>query len=496
MKNTTSVVSFVKAGKIVEVDLGGNSPWNPNTTLLNYLRSLPDSRGTKEGCAEGDCGACSVVIADEGPGGKLEYKAYDSCLIFLPMIQGKQLITVEDLGSYDQLHPVQEAMVNTGGSQCGYCTPGFIMSLFSLYKREDKPSRAQIDDALTGNLCRCTGYKPIVEAAAQACVNQGKDQFSAGEAEVIELLKSIQEQNAPLAIETDRFRYFRPLTRIDALRLRKQYPEAILVNGATDIGLLVTKQKQHLPLILDLSGVADMKFTLDAEGALLIGAGTSLETVKAASQELFPALYEMLAVFGSVQIRNLASLGGNIGTASPIGDTPPVLMALDASVEVHKTSGNPDDHTEMGRTLKMTDFVTGYRETQLAPDELITKVSIPHTPAGVQVNAYKISKRKDLDISTVSAGFRLELNPDNTVKEILLAYGGMAAMTKRAAKAEAFLTGKSWSRDHVEAAMDLVEAEFIPISDARSSKEGRRVMSRNLLLKFWVDTTQNQPVTV
>ena len=174
MNNPNSTVSFVKKGKVVRLDLNGNSAWNPNTTVLNYLRSLPDGKGTKEGCAEGDCGACTVVIAEENSEGKLQYRAYDSCLIFLPMIHGKQLITVEDLGSYDKMHPVQKAMVKTGGSQCGYCTPGFIMSLFSLYKNTNFPSREEINDTLTGNLCRCTGYRPIVEAAAEACVPQGE----------------------------------------------------------------------------------------------------------------------------------------------------------------------------------------------------------------------------------------------------------------------------------------------------------------------------------
>jgi len=441
---------------------------------------LPNHKGTKEGCAEGDCGACSVALASINAEGKLTYKACDSCLIFLPMLQGKQLITVENVGTSDKMHPVQTAMVETDGSQCGYCTPGFIMSMFALYKNHQNPSRAVIDDALTGNLCRCTGYRPIIEAAAQSCVHEGKDHFDENAEEIKQLLYHLQHHKRSIHINTEKQDYYQPLNLKEALGLRFQKPDSLLINGATDLALKVTKNKEVLPSLIDLSGIKELQHIEDLGKNIIIGSGATLEQIKNYCQDVLPALYDTLAVFGSVQIRNLATMGGNLGGASPIGDTPPILMAYDATLIVQSIRGE--------RTLKLTDFITGYRSTLLEKDEIITHILVPKPADKVHVKWYKISKRKDLDISTVSAGFRLELEDNELVKEIRLVYGGMAAMTKRATEAEEYLLGKKWERPHIEHAMNLIDNAFTPISDARSSKEGRRVMARNLLMKFWVET--------
>jgi xanthine dehydrogenase small subunit len=474
-------IAFWMDGKKVEIDFQKDRQWQPTTTLLNYLRSLPHHKGTKEGCAEGDCGACTVAIAETDGSGKLSYKAIDSCLVFLPMIHGKQLITVENVGTSDDLHPVQKAMVDCDGSQCGYCTPGFIMSLFALYKSAETPDNETILDALTGNLCRCTGYRPIVEAAAKSCTGACTDRFSQQEHQVATALDQIHQESGDLALQSGDNAYYRPTALTEALAIRKKHPTALLVCGGTDVGLMVTKRKLQLPLVLDLSGLAALRGHEETAAGLRLGATLSLEAVKTLSKGRFPALFDMLAVFGSRQIREQATLGGNLANASPIGDTPPVLIALDATVELQSLDGT--------RSMKVAEFITGYRTTALRPDELITAVIIPPTPPTVTVKSYKISKRKDLDISTVSGGFWLKLNPQGIVEDIGLVYGGMAAMTKRAQKAEDFLRGKPWTRANVEAAMDLVEAEFTPISDARAGKEGRRIMARNLVLKFWADTT-------
>jgi xanthine dehydrogenase small subunit len=502
MNARSNGIAFWMDGKLVEIDFEKETQWRPTTTVLNYLRSLPHHKGTKEGCAEGDCGACTVAIAEPGADGKMVYRAIDSCLVFLPMIHGKHLITVENVGSSDDLHPVQKAMVDCDGSQCGYCTPGFIMSLFTLYKSARVPDREEIMDALTGNLCRCTGYRPIVEAAEKSCLGGCADRFTPDEKAVATALKPYQNGAGHVEIATAKDTYYRPGSLRDALKFRQQHPKALIVCGGTDVGLMVTKKKLHLPLILDLSGIAELRGHAEVtdpdaspiygdavgRGGLRLGATLNLEQVKHLSKGRFQALYDMLAVFGSRQIREQATLGGNIANASPIGDTPPVLMALDAWVEVQSLSGT--------RVLKVADFITGYRTTDLRADELITAVIIPPIPQGRTVKSYKISKRKDLDISTVSGGFWLESDGEGKVREIGLVYGGMAAMTKHARKAEEFLKGKAWTRENVEAAMDHVEAEFTPISDARSGKEGRRIMARNLLLKFWADTAVAASATV
>ena len=474
-----SIVSFVLDGKVVEIDFRQEKVLCPTTTLLNYLRSLPDHKGTKEGCAEGDCGACTVVVAEPDENGKMAYTPIDSCLVFLPMIHRKWLITVENLSETQcGLHPVQETMVQKFGAQCGYCTPGIIMSMFALYKSDFHPSREAIDDALTGNLCRCTGYRPIVEAAAEACVHNGLDRFTDEEGSVLEQLKKIH--SGSLAILTSQQKYFQPRTLSEAMLLKVDHPKAIFITGATDIALRVTKKHELIEEIIDLSAIADLNETIEDDEKIIIGAGVPLNRVLVRLNNNFPALRDILAVFGSPQIRNLATFGGNLGSASPIGDTLPVLMAYNAKVILESIHGK--------RKVELDVFVKGYRQTVRMPEEIITAVKIPKPKNGIIVKSYKVSKRKDLDISTVSGGFRLELDPKGEVKNIKLVYGGMAEMVKRAEKTEKFLTGKSWTRENVEAAMSLIDLEFRPISDARAGEEFRRVAARNLLLKFYTET--------
>jgi xanthine dehydrogenase small subunit len=370
-------------------------------------------------------------------------------------------------------------MVETNGSQCGYCTPGIIMALFALYKNSDHPSRPEIDDALTGNLCRCTGYKPIVEAAAQACIHNGSDHLTENESHIVQLLQSIS--NESVSINTGLQTYFRPTTLPEALAFKRDHPNAIVICGSTDVALRVTKKHELLKEILDLSDIEGFRTIKEEEDSLSIGAAASLNSIMPVIRNEFPALFDMLSVFGSQQIRNLATLGGNVGTASPIGDTLPVLMAYNARVVLESLQGKREVH--------INDFIKGYRETDRRADELITAVIIPKVQVGTTVKSYKVSKRKDLDIATVSGGFRLQLNRRNHVVEsIRLAYGGMADRVKRARTAEQFLIGKKWERDTVEQTMPLIDQEFTPISDARGSAEFRSVAARNLLLKFWSET--------
>lgn len=479
-------IRFLLDEKVVEVDFRGFPELKPTTTLLNYLRSFPTHKGVKEGCAEGDCGACTIVVAGLNEQGKLEYKAFDSCLVFLPMIHGKQVITVENLATRNNgkqtLHPVQQMLVDTNGTQCGYCTPGIVMSLFGLYKNHHEPSREVIGEALTGNLCRCTGYQPILEAAQKVCIHHGSDHFSQREQETINLLTELNKNRETIEIKTSLQTYFKPFSLNEALRLRGEHPDAVIINGSTDIALRQTKKRELLAEILDLSAVEELKtWRADADG-FMFGAGMSLQQLKDFAAGKLPALYNILSVFGSLQIRNLATLGGNVGSASPIGDLLPLLFVLGASVELKSVTTR--------RTLPIDAFITGYRQTDLQPGELITAITGPRHPAGTLLKTYKVSKRKDLDISTVSGAFRLNLI-NGTICGIAIAYGGVAETTKRASLTEQFLAGKTWSRPIVEEAMKILESEFSPISDARSGAIFRRKVVKNLLLKFYVDTAQS-----
>ena len=388
MKN---VIKFVLDDKIVEVDFTKHPELKPTTTVLNYLRSYPTHKGVKEGCAEGDCGACTIVLS-ELCDNKLKYKTIDSCLVFLPMIHGKQLITVENLAIKKEketvLHPVQQMMVETNGSQCGYCTPGIVMSLFGLYKNHNNPSREIIEDALTGNLCRCTGYQSIIEAAEKACSNNGFDHFTEKEDQIITLLNKIAENKETLLVKNKKQKYFKPFTLAEALRLRKENPDALIINGATDVALRQTKKKELLNEIIDLSSVEQLKSYYEDSQCCYFGVGMTMEQVRKVAADKFPPLHEILSVFGSLQIRNVATIGGNVGSASPIGDSLPLLFAYGAKVKLASETNE--------RTLGIEDFIIGYRKTELRNDELITEIIVPKNENAI-VKSYKVSRRKDLE---------------------------------------------------------------------------------------------------
>ena len=395
--------------------------------------------------------------------------------MFLPAVHGKQILTIEDLGTSDKLHPIQQIFVEKHASQCGFCTPGFIMSLFAQKADKNVSSKDELVEAMHGNLCRCTGYRPIVEAAEELAEIQDLQHFE--NYANLELLNKISCDET-IEIRTSKNEYFIPFTIDEAIKLKKQHKDAIFTSGSTDLVLRVTKRKEHLPKIIDISSIGETQNITETENEIIFGAGVKLEDIYQYSKTKLPAMAEMLNRFGAKQIRNRATLGGNIGSASPIGDVLPVLFSLNADIIVKG---------DIERKVNINNYITGYRQTVLKEDEIITAIVIQKPAENQIVKSYKISKRTNLDISTVSAGFSVTIN-NNNVSEIILAFGGMAEKTKRATETEKFLTGKEWGEQNIHEAMEILEKEFTPLSDARSSKEARIIMTKNLLLKFFIET--------
>ena len=475
MKKTNNKISFILGNEIKEIDFT-NQEFEPTTTVLQYLRTLPTRKGVKEGCAEGDCGACTIVLG-EIKDNKIQYKAVNSCLLFLPSIHGKQIITVEDLGSSTKLHPIQKAMIDFDGSQCGFCTPGFVMSLYGLYKTTEKPSEEEIIDSITGNLCRCTGYRPIVDAAKYTFAHKPKNLINQNETKIIKLLNKINENKNIIKIQTQEQLYFIPKSLTHFFELQKQYNKAEIISGNSDTALRVTKRKEIIKQIIDISQIEELQEITAENNNFIIGSGVTMEELRIFAKNDFPALAKMLSVFGAKQVRNKATIGGNIASASPIGDISMALFAYKAKIVLISE--------QKERTIPIDEFITGYRKTQLQENELIKAIILSKPNKNEIIDALKVSKRSHLDISTVSASFNLELTENKTVKNIIIAYGGMAEMTKRAKKTEQFLKEKTWSEETIINAQKILEKEYTPISDARASKEARIIMCKNLLMKFF-----------
>lgn len=453
----------------------------PNDSLLDYLRLNRGLTGTKEGCAEGDCGACTVLVGRLAARG-LVYETVNTCIRLMPSIDGCHIVTIEHLaGQGGALHPVQQAMLDHHGSQCGFCTPGIVMSLYALWMDTPKPTTAEIEVALQGNLCRCTGYAPIIRAAkaASAAGGQGMDALIAHRADMVARLRALSD-GARVDVTDGTGRAFLPASATDLALLLTEHPKATIVAGSTDVGLWITKHMRNISPAIFIGHLAELQSITSGPDGLTIGAGVSYTEAENALLSAYPQLSEFWPRIGGAQVRNMGTVGGNIANGSPIGDTPPVLIALGADITLVSTKG--------ARRIHLQDFFIEYGKQDRAADEFVAAIHIPNLPADSYFCAYKITKRRDEDISAVAAGFMVQVR-DAKITAARLAYGGMAGTPLRAKKAEAALVGAAFTRDSFAAAAAMIAEDFTPLTDWRASAAYRGRVAANLLLRFYDQMT-------
>ena len=477
---SSSKIEFIYQNRIFEI-----KNLDSNETLLNYIRTKLKKTGTKEGCAEGGCGACTVVLGDLKNNNEINYKAVNSCITLLPTLQGKQLILVEDLISKEGiLHPVQQAMVNYHGSQCGFCTPGFVMSLFSMYKKNSKFKDYEIKDSISGNLCRCTGYQPIIKAA-KSLKNKNKiDQFSKNKKNTINLLNKIN--NKSVVIYYKGKKYFSPRYITELKKILKKNTDVNFLSGGTDLSLAVTKERKDINSIIYMNSIKELQYIKNNNKYIEIGASTTLIEIESYIKKYYPDFTKILKRYGSPQIRNVATVAGNIATASPIGDCLPLLLSLNAKVVLQDFKKT--------KILFLNDFFVSYRKTKLKKGQFIHSIRIPLIKDNT-FKAYKISKRFDDDISSVCAAFNLEIKK-NKILSVRIAYGGMAEIPKRATHCEKIFLNSLVTDQIIDKAKKALEKDFKPISDMRASRSYRMEVAKNLLEKFCVEIKQKKLIGV
>jgi len=472
------VVRFLRRGRVVE-----RRDFDPAETLLDHLRLRERALGTKEGCAEGDCGACTVAIGRLRDG-RLAYEPVNACIQLLGMVDGSEVVTVDDLApSSGPLHPVQQALVDAHASQCGFCTPGFVMSLFTLYHAGVRADRATVNDWLAGNLCRCTGYRPIADAALACCTGVADDAYTKRASETARRLAALADDGGGgdgggaddlFAGNEDAF-FAAPATEDGLAALAARHPDATIVAGATDVGLWITKQLRELPRIVHTGRVASLHEVREEAERVVIGAAATYAEAEPALRALDPDVGEMLRRLGSKQVRAAGTVGGNIANGSPIGDSPPVLIALGATIELRLRDAR--------RTLPLEDFFLDYGRQDRAPGEILTRIVVPRPGPADHFRCYKISKRFDQDISALLGAFRFRIE-GGRVDEARIAYGGMAATPKRARNAERAAVGLRLDEPATwPAAAEALAEDFTPIDDHRASAAYRMRVARSLLVK-------------
>ena len=461
-------IRFLRNGIATELDIVG-----ANETLLDYLRLRERSCGTKEGCGEGDCGACTIAMGSL-KNGKLVYEPVNACIQLLGQIDGKDIITVDDIGNENALHPIQHAMVEEHASQCGFCTPGIVMSLFVLYHSGKNGSRENVNNWLSGNLCRCTGYRPIADAASNVIDGKPDDALAKRLRKTEKLLAEMDDQQDLFVGNEERF-FSAPASVDSLLELSAKYSDAVILSGATDVGLWITKQLRDLPRIIYVGRAKGFAHIADNGDELIIGAGASYEDAYNSLHKIDPDLGEIVRRIGSKPVRASGTVGGNIANGSPIGDMPPALIALDSKLELR--------HGSNVREIALEDFFIEYGKQDRSPGELVSALRVPKLTPDQHFRAYKISKRFDQDISSVLAACRFTLD-DDKIASVRIAFGGMAGTPKRALGAERALTGTTLDDENaINNAVEALSQDFTPMSDMRASAHYRLKVSGNLLRK-------------
>ncbi len=475
----SNIIQFVYDNKICSIE----NP-DPNKTVLDFIRNDLKKNGTKEGCAEGGCGACTIVLG-ELRDSKLIYRSINSCISFLPSINGKHLILIENLISKkNELHPIQKAMVKFHGSQCGFCTPGFVMSLFAMYKNFTRFDNETIEETLSGNLCRCTGYRPIIDAAKSLNNKRDNDHFKKDQKLIIKLLKKINSKEIKISYKNKK--YFSPKSLSSLKKIIKKNPNSHFLSGGTDLSLEVTKLRGEIKNMISLNSVKELKFIKKNKNFLEVGASVSLYDFQKIIKSYYLDFYNILKRYGSIQIRNVGTISGNIATASPIGDTLPLLLSLDAIVKIQSKN--------LVKAIPLSEFFISYRKTKLKKSDFIYSLMIPINNQNY-FKAYKISKRFDDDISTVCASFNLFIK-NNKIIKAKIAYGGMSEIPKRAKSIEKKLNNSVFTEELFLNAQNLIKNDFSPIDDMRASKNYRIEIAKNLLMKFFYETNTKKNIRI